>query len=215
MTMSPEMTADRLSVLARKVALDAGRREDLDSAGKCRQAVKGLLEVLDGKTANFPKCILTVNQSEDDIKDAAKNGEPWFDPQVPLLENLSEKYDEWVRNDALDVHVNEGRAYTSEEASKCLLGIVDYNARIWSGYNKEGETDVSRCEAALFTFMNIMDGTSLASPMYNITLDAEDIASRPELSDFSPIVLDTYLHDRFYRVSLPDEGLDADDTPEL
>ena len=94
---------------------------------------------------------------------------------------------------------------TRDELADILVAMVEGNAYYW-GEAVLQQRDAPRgvmdaCTGAAFSMFAGIDGCSINFPLFLLELDADDVAARPELSDFEPIALDTYLHDTFQSVA--------------
>jgi hypothetical protein len=203
MTKTIEDMIERLQQLGRKAAQDAANRDDLDTLGKTREAIRQVLMVLDGKTPHFPRCSISPSPHPDDIADAVEAGERYYDPEICYAGPLAEKFANTVYDD-LDIDRLGTTPYTADEITKDLLNHFSFLAKYWAEINN-GQSDLERCEGAVFSFFVTFDGSNLAMPMMDIIPSAEDIAARPEVSDFEPVKLDGYIHDNFFGVEAFEE----------
>lgn len=209
----------RLQGLGHMVSRQASEREDLDLEGKCFEAARLFLELLDGKTPYFPKCVLNASPHPDDIQEAQSDGSAWHDPDTELQDDLSGLFATSMSRDDWSFRERDGAAYSSAETTQMFLRAMASCAEYW-GKISPARTDIAQgsdldaCSGTVFSLFNVIDGSSLAAPMFEITPDIDDISARPELSGFQPIVLDGYLHDAFYQT---EEFKPADDpkTPGL
>lgn len=204
----------RLRGLGHMVARQASEREDLDIEGKSYEAARLFLEVIDGKTPYFPKCVLNASPHPDDIHEAQEDGSAWHDPDTKLQDGLSTLFAESMSRTDWSFDERDGDAYSSEETTRLFLRAMASCAEYWGKVNPargdiEHGSDHDACVGTVFSILTVIDGSSLAAPMFDIVPDIEDISARPGLSGFEPIVLDGYLHDGFCQTAefKPEENL--------
>lgn len=236
--MTLDETVLRLQGLAAAAAEDAASLTDATDMDRCHAAIIGLLEVFDGKSPYFPKCSLSPNPHEEDMQEARASGARYLDPNIPLMPGLAEMYRSrvetgnwsWPESSESTPQGATARAYTSQEVTEMFLSSMRGAAEFWAQSDVKGFVKIKgptfeRCSGAIFSAFAVLDGVNAAAPMFDILLDADDIASRPELSGFEPIILDAYLHESLSRVEpyrgagpmvAPEEGdwPDIPDTPE-
>lgn len=99
---------------------------------------------------------------------------------------------------------DEARAYTKEEVREEFLAHLRHLAVYWA--NVEGQTVQELVEGALFSALNVFDGTSMSLPMFDLVLrpHPDDQAYHVQhgenwYEDGMVINDDVYLHDEFYK----------------
>ena len=210
MTKTVQGMIEQLQQLGQKAAHDAAAHDDLDRPGKVREAIRLCLVVLDGGTPYFPRCDITPSLHEDDIAEATAEGRRYYDPKVPYSGPLAEKFANITHTEP-DIDRNGSAPFTADEITKELLAHFAGLARYWAEI-ENGQSDLERCEGAVFSFFVTFDGSNLAMPMMDIVPNAEDIAARPEVADFDSVTLDGYLHDTFLQA---EPFREADDGPSI
>lgn len=218
MAMNLKDMVGRLQSLSRMVALSASSREDLDVEGKCMEASRLFLEILDGKTPHFPKCILNPNPAGEDVREQKMNNDAWLDMNITLHEDLSGRFTRLVEDEMPAWPVRESGPYSQDEVTAMFLHSMQSAALYWSTVHSsdkvlEKYSERDCCEGTIFAIFNVLDGTNMASPMFDVVPDIDDISSRPEVSDFQGIVLDCYMHDGFYRAEVFNPDPDLRPTP--
>ena len=205
--MSVKEMVGRLQSLGRMVAGQAATAEDLSTHEKCQEAARLFLEILDGKTPYFPKCNINPNPHMDDVAEAKADGRPWLDMDTSLLEDLSSRYAELAKEGSQDWPDRKEGAYTPDEVTGMFLQSVQSAAQYWADlvhqvHLGEEYSDLDCCEGTIFSILNVLDGTNVAAPMFDVVPDIDDIMARPEVSNFQGLVLDTYMHEQFYQAEV-------------
>jgi hypothetical protein len=219
--MSVDEMAERLQSLSRMAAVQAAATENLPVVRKCQEAARLFLEILDGKTPYFPKCALNPHPHIDDIAEAKADDLPWFDMDTHLLDDLSTRFSSLTRGEGQDFQdwlCRRDGAYTGDEVTGLFLHSALRAAHYWGEMVHQkpdgiGYSDLDRCDGTVFSILNILDGTNIATPMFDVAPDIEDIRARPGLCEFQSLVLDTYLHNRFYQVEVFDPSATVSPNP--
>lgn len=204
MTMTVKQMIARLQGLGHMVAQQAAARDDLDIHAKCIEANRAFLEILDGKTDHFPKAIINPAPHPDDIREAKRDGGAWLDADVVLHDNLAGRFSEMAANDDASWPDRTSGAHTQDEVTNMFLSSMCSAARYWGKLvhtqrTAGPKTDLDCCDGTIFSVFNLLDGSNIASPMFDVVPDADDIAARPAVADFQPVVLDGYMHETFYQ----------------
>jgi hypothetical protein len=198
--MSRKLTASeasaRLLGLARGVAHQAETEPGLTREQKCEKTAYGLLALLDGKTPHFPRCLLSPQQHVEDIAEAKAEGAPWYDEDISSSPGLSDHFVARLKDPSWLPSRTDAAPYSAEEIRDQIVRSFMGTAEYWAKNDKTDE--LKRCEGVAFSCFAALDGVSMSGQMMELTLDAEDIAQRPELNDFQPEVLDPYLHELYH-----------------
>lgn len=197
--MNVEQMSERLARLSRGIAIDVGSRDDLDTTAKCWETGARILELFDGMTPDFPKSALIPSPHQDDKAFAQSEDSAWYEPGIAATPGYSELFRARIESGDWKDEPRECRAYTPDEARDAVLRSVASSCYWWSR-DSRATGDVDVCEGAAFTTLSSLDGTSLNLPAIDILPDAADIEARPEVSEFSPVLISQELHGVFHRM---------------
>lgn len=199
--MSTASPAKTLVGLTRSIS-DLYESGDLPLEERAARASRMFLQLLDGKSENFPAVCIRPDTEPEDADYAFKNGYSWHNMETRVVGGFAEAFDlqleDWRAGRPISRPEEEalgGEAYTADQTRRMITLSILSNLEYWT--REQHENPIARM---MHSHLNVFGGTSLSLPYFNISADVSDIASRPHLAEVFPEgVIDEELHRLFYK----------------
>lgn len=205
-TMNVATASARLVGLVRGIARDMGHREDLDTRAKCRETGARILELLEGRTVDFPAVSFLPVPHPDDRDFCREEETPWFDPDIAASGGMSELFRERLETEDWGEEAVEARPRSADEVRDAILRSVAASCYWWEAETRVAD-DADACDGVAFSTLASLSGTSLSLPQIDLHIEAEAIADHP---GFDPMVLDEDLQSGFHQVEPISPGSEPD-----